>query len=314
MAVNVFYLQEVFLFEIQYNYLWNVLYEIKLQQTLKPANPFMKNLFVFITISFFLFPGCTKTGDSPTVLAEYTLGNGGDCNGEIVSGRFVADTALTGANTVTITVDVTVPGPYWISTNTVNGISFSQASTFMSTGSQTAVLTGTGTPIATDTANFTVTALNGSGDSCTFSVATVKGILPPTFLTCFFNGVYRNFVDSAVANNSDSAGNSGITGLYIRGLDTVLNSNSMIEFGVGSTGSVGMGTYTDTSFVKAYFDYVDSVGEMWSVHDSGDLSFKVVVTSASAGNVQGTFTGTIKNSMNTDSISVTNGLFSVPVQ
>ena len=227
----------------------------------------------------------------------------------------MADTALTSVNTVTVTVNVTVAGPYWISTNLVNGISFSQIGTFTSTGPQTAVLTGTGTPVVTDTAIFTLTALNGLGGNCTFSVATVQGVPPHYYLTCLLNGVYQNFGDSAGATNSNVPGHSGAAGLDVRGLDTVLNSNLKLEFGVSNPGSVGAGTYTDTSFTKAYFTYVDSLAQTWTVNSTSQPSFTIAVTSVSANNVQGTFSGTIKNQgTGTDSIAVTNGLFSVPVQ
>jgi hypothetical protein len=276
----------------------------------------MKNLFALTVILPFLFSGCKKTDDSSTVIAVYTLGSGGNCTAEIVSGRFVADTALTNINTVAITVDVTVAGPYWITTNTVNGMSFSETGTFAATGLQTAVLTGKGTPVATDTANFTVTALNGLGGSCTFSVATVKGVPPHYFLNCFFNGVYRNFGDSTGATNSNIPGNSGAPGLDIRGLDTSINSNSKVEFGVSNPGNVGTGSYADTSSSKAYFNYVDSLGQTWSVNSIGQPSFTIAVTSVNANNVQGTFSGAIKNQQGagTDSITVTRGLFSVPVK
>ena len=276
----------------------------------------MKNLFVLAVIILIIFFGCMKTTDSPTPLAVYTLGSGGNCTTAIVSGRFVADTALTGANTVTITVDVTIPGPYWITTNTVNGISFSQISTFTSIGPQTAVLTGTGTPVATDTANFIITRLSGPGGSCTFSIATVKGTPPPYYLTCQLNGVYQNFVDSAGATNSSIPGTSGAAGLDVSGLDTVFNSNKKIEFGVSAPGSVGTAYYTDTSSSKAYFNYLDSLGQTWSVNSSSQPSFTVAVTNVSTSYVQGTFSGTIKSQQGTgiDSISVTNGLFSLPVK
>ncbi len=278
----------------------------------------MKNLFVLIFIISILFSACSKkTTDSSIVLAEYTLGSGGNCTGTIVSGRFVADTALTATNTVTITVDVTVAGAYWITTNTINGMSFSQISTFTSTGPQTAVLTGTGIPVDTGTVDFEVTPLNGPGGSCTFSVGTVEGIQPQYYLTCFLNGIYRNFGDSAIATNSNIPGSSGLAGLDISGLDTMINSSSKIEFGVNNTASVRAGTYTDTtSSSRAYFDYLDDSVETWSVNISTQPSFTIVVTGASNRNVQGTFSGTIKNQQGTgmDSIIVTNGLFSVPVK
>lgn len=264
-----------------------------------------------------LLCSCQKTAEDPTiVLAEYTLGSGGNCTGATASGRFVADTALTALNTVTITVDVTIAGAYWITTNTVNGFAFSSIGTFTATGPQTAVLTGTGTPVVTDTSNFTLTAKNGLGGSCSFTVETVQGIQPHYYITCFLNGVYRNFSDSAGATNSNVPGSSGLPGLNVKGLDTVINANSKIDFGVSNTGRVSPGTYSDTTTAQAYFDYLDGAGETWSVHTFGLPSFTIVVTAEDARSVQGTFSGTIKNQqgLGTDSITVTNGLFSVPLK
>ena len=277
----------------------------------------MKTPIALTIIILVLFFGCAKTPSyTSTALAEYTLGSGGDCTGATVSGRFVADTAVTDANTVTITVDVSVVGPYWITTNTVNGISFSQIGTFTSTGTQTAVLTATGTPVDTGASDFTITPLNGPGGSCIFSVVTVQGIPPHYYVTGFFNGVYRNFSDSSGATNGNIPGTSGQAGLDISGRDTVINSNENVNFGVSNTGQVGIGTYVDTSALRAYFNYVDSLGQTWAESAPGQPSFTIGVTSVSAGNVKGTFSGTIRDQqgMGADSISVTNGLFSVPVK
>src|ERR1017187_4068805 len=100
----------------------------------------MKTLLRLFVILPIFFSGCTKmsTGN-PVILAVYTIGTGINCTAASISGRYVADTALTNANTVSITVDVKIVGPFWITTNTVNGISFSQISTFTTTGLQTVV-------------------------------------------------------------------------------------------------------------------------------------------------------------------------------
>ncbi|MEO8111510.1 MAG: hypothetical protein ABI594_15805 [Ginsengibacter sp.] len=277
----------------------------------------MKNLYPLIVIFTVLFYSCEKTKEAaPVVLAEYLLGSGGNCASAIVSGRFVADTALTDLNTVTINVNVTVPGAYWITTNTVNGITFSNVGTFTAAGPQTAVLTATGTPVATDTSEFTLMAKDGSGGGCKFPVITIQGILPHYYITCLLDGMYRNFSDSTGATNSNIPGNAGMPGLDVMGMDTVINANSKIEFGVSNNGGVIAGTYTDTATAKAYFNYLDSTGEVWSVNTSAQPAFTIVVTGAGARSVQGTFYGTIKNQsgFGTDSIIVTNGLFSVPVQ
>lgn len=276
----------------------------------------MKILFAFTCLIITFLFGCKKTFDTSTILAVYTLGSGGNCTGATVSGRFVADTAVTDANSVTISVDVSVAGPYWITTDTINGISFRSIGTFTATGPQTAVLKAVGIPVVTDTADFTIKPMNGPGGSCTFSIATVHGVLPQYRLTCFFNGVYRNFSDSAVGTNRDIPGTSGLAGLDINGLDTVINSKAKIEFGVSNTGIVGQGTYTDTSFSKAYFNYLDSAGGTWSVNSTTQPSFTIAVTSVNTNIVRGTFSGIITNQqgMLTDTISVTNGSFTLPLK
>ena len=278
----------------------------------------MKKLPSLIMMISGLFFGCTKTTDTTTntPLATYTLGSGGDCTGATIGGRFVADTVVSEANRVTITVDVSAVGAYWITTNKVNGITFSQVGTFNSTGPQTAVLTATGTPLLVDTSVFTITPINGPGGSCTFSVPIVKGVPPHYYLTGFFNGLYRNFGDSSRATNGNIPGTSGLTGLDITGLDTVINSNQKIEIGVNGASTVGIGIYTDTSASRAYLDYVDSLGQTWSANSTGQPSFTITVTSVSATIVQGTFSGFIKNQqgLGNDSIAVSSGLFSVPIK
>jgi hypothetical protein len=275
----------------------------------------MKSLFTVIAIFLGVY-GCTKTTvDTSTPLAKYTLGSGGVCTGATVSGRYVADTALDATNTVTVMVDVSFAGPYSITTNTVNGISFSSTDKFNSTGTQTVVLMGSGAPSAVDTSSFTLTPLNGAGGSCTFSVGTVPGIQPHYLLSCFLNGVFRNFGDSAFATNSGVPGTSGSSGLDISGLDSVINSKSKIDFGVGGTTGIGTGTYTNTNTSNAYFNYVDSL-QTWTADSLSNTSFTINVTIASPHYVQGTFNGTIRSQQGTgtDSITVTNGIFTVPVR
>ena len=276
----------------------------------------MKKIFPLLLLCLVLFYSCEKTTEpAPIILAEYSLGSGGNCTGAVVSGRFVADSALTDLNTVTVNVDVTLPGAYWIITNTVNGITFSKIGTFTTTGPQTAVLTGTGTPTATDSSEFTLVAKDGSGGTCKFPVITLQGILPHYYITCLIGGSYKNFSDSAVATNSNLAGSSGMPGLDIKGRDTVINTKANIEFGISNGSMVSAGTYLDTAIAKAYFNYLDSTGETWSVKTSVEPSFTIVVTGANTRDVQGSFYGTIRNQQGfgPDSLTITNGLFSVPV-
>lgn len=283
-------------------------------------NRYLSPMKILVAIAFvitFVSYSCTKkTSDNPPVLAGYSLGSGDSCTSAVIAGRIVRDTPLTAANTVTIKVDVTVPGPYWITTNVVNGISFSQVSSFAAIGSQTAVLTGSGTPIDTGKVYFTLTPLDGAGGSCTFSVSTIRGTPPHYYITCFLNGIYRNFGDSAAATNGSFPGTSGFPGLDIRGIDTVVNSLSTLDFGVSNVMTVAAGNYADTSLSQAYLKYVDDTAAIWSVQNSSQPSFIINVNSLSTVAVSGTFSGTVKSMQGTgtDSIVVTNGKFNVPLK
>ncbi|MGG9971266.1 hypothetical protein ACQ33O_05660 [Ferruginibacter sp. SUN002] len=110
------------------------------------------------------FSATASTLSSP---ATFTLGgSGATCSGASVSGTYKVGTAVTTSNTLSVQVSVTAIGTYSISTDVVNGISFSKTGVFTSTGTKTVTLTGTGTPAAAGSNNHTITG----GGTCTFSV------------------------------------------------------------------------------------------------------------------------------------------------
>lgn len=88
--------------------------------------------------------------------AHYSFDGGtGSCTGAVLSGNFIAGTPVTAVNTVILSVTVDSAGSYIISTNTVNGISFSSSGVFTNTGVQNITLTASGTPATAGTYNFT---------------------------------------------------------------------------------------------------------------------------------------------------------------
>lgn len=122
-------------------------------------------------------------GNTPSGPAAFTLsGSGGNCMNAAVAGNYVKATAATTANTVSIEVNVTTPGTYTISTNSVNGIQFSGTGVFTAPGVQTAVLKASGTPTNSGNFNFSVTA---GMASCAFSV-TITDTAPPVTNTDHF--------------------------------------------------------------------------------------------------------------------------------
>lgn len=89
------------------------------------------------------------------------------CQNPVIAGVYTAGVALTAANTVALSVNVTVAGTYAISTTQSNGIVFSGSGTFANTGAQTVTLAASGTPVVEAATNIPVPGSNGT---CTFTI------------------------------------------------------------------------------------------------------------------------------------------------
>jgi hypothetical protein len=100
--------------------------------------------------------------------AVFTLsGAPNACAPVTVNGFYILLKPLDGANTVVIQANVATPGSYTISTNTVNGITFSASGVFATAGLQNIILRGSGAPQATGTSTLTPVY---AGSACSFSV------------------------------------------------------------------------------------------------------------------------------------------------
>jgi hypothetical protein len=121
--------------------------------------------------------GCTfeLTVLTPGPPGTYVLESNMDhtCTGYSVSGIYFSGTPLTNTNTMAVKVTVTVLGNFTISTNTVNGMTFSHTGEFITPGSQIVVLTGSGTPVTSGTFTFTPQIIGPhpiGGETCTADV------------------------------------------------------------------------------------------------------------------------------------------------
>jgi len=113
-------------------------------------------------------------GGSP---AAFTLqGAGAACMNATVGGSFVKNQALTAASKVDVQVNVTTIGSYTLSTNTVNGFSFSGTGNFTAPGLQTISFRANGTPLNVGPTTFTLTA---GANTCTFSATVTATTTPP---------------------------------------------------------------------------------------------------------------------------------------
>lgn len=115
----------------------------------------------------------TVIGASPAVFTLDGAPNG--CNSYIVAGNYTVGSTASASNTVKLNVTVTTPGAYVITTNTVNGISFSGAGT-LAAGAQVITLTASGTPLAAGTFN---TFAPNITNSCSFAITFVAAPPPP---------------------------------------------------------------------------------------------------------------------------------------
>ena len=114
-----------------------------------------------------------SAGGSPAV---FTLdGAPNTCTNFLVAGTYTVGSATSVSNTVKLNVTVQTAGTYSITTNTVNGISFSGTG-ILAAGPQQVILTATGTPVATGIFNTFKPNVTGS---CNFSVTCVAAVPPP---------------------------------------------------------------------------------------------------------------------------------------
>ena len=163
----------------------------------------LKHLFIFL-LAGFLFTSCEKelsveNGGTQTGViggtAVYTLsGSPGTCTTATVSGIYKVGTALDVSNTITISVNVTSIGTYTVSTNSLNGISFTGAGAFIATGEQTITLTGSGTALAAGTFTY---AFGANGCSFLITINEANTVIDSLYYDITVNGVqYRKVADS----------------------------------------------------------------------------------------------------------------------
>jgi uncharacterized protein (TIGR02145 family) len=99
------------------------------------------------------------------VLNDDSLGN---CLNPTINGTYTNGVNMTGANTIEVDVFVSAAGSYSISTNTVNGMSFSKTGTFPAIGYTSVILTNNAAaPVAAG--NFTLTTSAGSS-TCNITI------------------------------------------------------------------------------------------------------------------------------------------------
>ncbi len=174
--------------------------------------------FVPVTV----VPGTTQGGSA------FSLeGAGGACTSSNVAGTYTQGTALTNANQVVLSVNVTTIGTWSLSSNTVAGITFSGSGNFTSTGVQNITLNGAGTPTASGPQTFSVSA---TGGACTFVVTVVPNATPPATFT--------------LSGGPGACINSSVNGTYTQGTALGATNTITVEVNVTVAGSYTISTNT----------------------------------------------------------------------
>ena len=180
--------------------------------------------------------------------ATGTLGvTAGSCTPFTPAGTYTQGTALNASNTVTVQVTVLTIGTYNITTNTVNGVSFSKAGSFTMTGVQPVILTGTGTPVGSGVQNFTVT-FNTS--TCNFPLTFAPVIVPNTDYFPLTANSYWTYDDTAYPPDTTYRLNS--SQVMIAGN----NYRSQVN-GAGPVGVIGADSLPYRKSGNDYYEYIN---------------------------------------------------------
>ncbi|MEO6329648.1 MAG: hypothetical protein ABIO55_11980 [Ginsengibacter sp.] len=266
------------------------------------------------------------TFDAPPSPALGTLGGaGGTCTPVTPAGTYTQGVPVGAGNTITIQVNVTSVGPYEITTNIVNGISFTDAGDFTTTGIKSVVLTASGIPVNSGLQTFTVSF---GTSTCNFPITFAAGVL--AIYSCKIDGLLTTFTDEAHAEVID--GTSGQPDLYLDGYTS--NASNAAEFQIfidkNDATAITPGKYDEKSFIvfpggyRIEVDYTvenpDLSVTIWNTSSNflppPNPAFTITVTSISATRVKGTFSGTLTNPFegSTAFKVITEGVFDLPIQ
>ena len=175
----------------------------------------------FLFIAGLFIVSCQKEyseengGASSNATGTLKASGSGECLPSSVQGVYIAGTALTASNYINVTVDITALGAYTITTDVVNGYSFSASGVATTLGTQTIKLVGSGTPTADGNNTFTV---KFGTSQCNIVVQ-----------------VYPVGTGNAVFSNVDCAG-AVLAGTYQQGTATNAGNTVQVEVTVTTAG------------------------------------------------------------------------------
>ena len=235
----------------------------------------------------------------------------------------------TAGDSVKINVTSTSGGSYSITTGTTtnsNGVTFVGNGVLpASLNPQSVTLYASGT--ATAAGSFTYT-LSGTGvtSTCTFSqtytaASTTNGTLSFNIGTVLKTFNFENGADTSFQSFPPPAPPGNFYVLTLGGNATSSFTNDIFDITIVKPAPYfsNGGTYTVNQFLQfigVNVTYTDGTGVDYTASTDGtnqNPAFSITITSITANNVKGTFTGPVKN-MAGSIITITNGAFDLPLQ
>jgi hypothetical protein len=288
----------------------------------------------FASVLFFQFSCQKDTSFERGVIAKGSIiKNSTNSCIATASGSYNVGSALTSNNFILDSINVTSAGSYSITTDTVNGIWFKATGKINNTGHFAVKLMGYGTPVTNGTFNYTLTydstscvvsvfvdTAKSSGSGNTGGNSGSGGTNPTTYINCKINNVAVTFDSSASATVITASG--AAYGLSIAGLanDGTLNSDSPLTLSITSLNKIGKGTYkaavSSNGVICMFVPNTNYSANSWANSQTTASSAIVTISNITSTKVEGTFSATLKDNigLETNSITVTSGSFSVPIQ
>lgn len=217
-----------------------------------------------------------------------------DCSSAFVSGTYQVGQALNSAvHTVDIDVDVTTVGPYNISI-TQNGMTFSDANVFTTTGVQTITLVGSGAPLAQGISTFNMPGTT----PCTFPVT----VVPAPVINWRFTEGATTYQGSTSVSDYDPTTAPPLSELSFEG-DNAANDFiffDLLDIAGGVTSGEDYKSNTNFPFENALFSfYFENAAATVTYEADPTLgtNLKITVTShnTTTNTVIGIFSGTVKD-------------------
>ena len=259
------------------------------------------------------------SGSVPAVFTLQT--NGATCMDAVINGTYTKGVALNSTNKVDIKVNVVTIGSYAVAATATNGMNFSGSGSFNATGIQTITLTGSGTPVNDGSIAVPVAVGNSN---CSFTVPVVVGTTNPptsTYKWKFTSGsdVHQGPVDDdALLEVIPINASVNITSLTFFGSTVAGDTSVLLAIADLNNLITANETYltsaTTTNSGAIEIDYNGAIYEANPTITGVAVTIKVTSHNTTTKVVSGTFSGTLKNAANNQTITITNGEFTVHYQ